>query len=176
MSALRTAGVRQVVWVTLAENEPAWSQINSQIRAATARWPQLTVADWAPVVAQHPEWLVDHAHMNELGAAGFGRFLRPFVVAAAGIPAATPRPSAVLLAPTVKAHRARLRWRGDRYARAYEVAVRRAGGTWRIVAERAAGTSAFVDGLAGVRMEARVRALDATGLAGPWSAPRAFRL
>jgi hypothetical protein len=176
MGALRSAGVRQVVWVTLAENEPAWAQINAQIRAATARWPQLTVADWAPVIAQHPEWLVDHAHMNELGAAGFSRFLRPFLVDAAGLRAATPRPEVVLLAPTVKAHRARLRWRGDRYARAYEVAVRRAGGAWRIAAERAAGNSTLVDGIAGVRMEARVRALDASGLAGPWSQPRTFRL
>jgi hypothetical protein len=176
MAALRATAVQRVVWVTLAETEPAWAQINEQIHAAPARWPQLVVADWAPVAAAHPEWLVDHAHMNELGAAGFASFLRPIVLAAAGIAPAEQRATAVLLAPTVKEHRARLRWRGNTYARAYEVAVRRGGGAWRTVASRARGTSMLVDGLTGIRMEARVRALDASGLAGPWSQPRAFRL
>lgn len=42
MTALLAAGVQHVIWVTLEEREGVWTQI----RAAPARWPQLTVADW----------------------------------------------------------------------------------------------------------------------------------
>src|SRR5262249_49564083 len=64
MRALLAAGVQHVVWVTLEETEDPWVAINPQIRAAPARWPQLVVADWAPVAAAHPEWFVDVAHLN----------------------------------------------------------------------------------------------------------------
>jgi hypothetical protein len=87
MEALFAAGVRRVIWVTLEETEPAWISINEQIRAASARWPALTVADWAAVAAGRP-WLYDGAHMNHNGARGFARFLRPYVVeAVAGLSA-----------------------------------------------------------------------------------------
>ena len=70
------------------------------IRAAPARWPQLTVADWAPVAAGQP-WFVDDAHMNYAGAVAFGAFLRPFVLDACGAPCAPPPPAFCGLARTV---------------------------------------------------------------------------
>ena len=92
MGALVDAGVQHVVWVTLVENQGTWAQINQVIRAGPARWPQLTVADWAPVAAGQP-WFVDNAHMNYEGAVAFATFLRPYVVAACGAPCASPPPS-----------------------------------------------------------------------------------
>jgi hypothetical protein len=83
MSALVAAGVEHVIWVTFVEHEGVWAQSNEQIRAAPARWPELTVADWAPVAAGQ-DWFVDDAHLNWLGAHAYAHFLRPFVLAACG--------------------------------------------------------------------------------------------
>jgi hypothetical protein len=62
MRALLAADVEHVIWVTLSEREGVWAQINDQIRAAPARWPQLTVADWAHVPAAE-DWFFDDAHL-----------------------------------------------------------------------------------------------------------------
>ena len=48
------------------------------IRAASRRWPQLTVVDWAAVSAGKP-WFVDTVHMNYDGAVAFAEFLRPYL-------------------------------------------------------------------------------------------------
>jgi hypothetical protein len=79
MQALLANGVQRVVWVTLEESEGVWKTINDQIRAAPARWPQLAVADWAPVQAD-PGWFKDVVHLNHDGAVAFGEFLRPLVL------------------------------------------------------------------------------------------------
>jgi hypothetical protein len=100
MQALVAAGVQHVVWVTLEETEPGWVVTNQAIRAAPARWPEITVADWAPVAAGKP-WLTDHAHLNADGIAAFATFLRPFVLAACGAPCAPPPPVFCGLARTV---------------------------------------------------------------------------
>ena len=176
MRAALGQGVRRVVWVTLRESQAPWPEINRQIRAAAGRWPQLTVADWAPLAATHPEWFQDNAHMTGAGASAFAAFLRPVVMDACGPPCVPPAATAVLLAPTVRSHRATLRWRGDAHARTYDVGVRRRGGAWRTLAKALARTSIRVDGVPGTAMQARVRARDADGVPGPWSSPRSFRL
>jgi hypothetical protein len=84
MRALVAAKVEYVVWVTLEKTEDQWSSIDRDIQAAAARWPQLVVADWAPVAAAHPTWFVDRAHMNAEGGLGFARFLRPIVFSTCG--------------------------------------------------------------------------------------------
>jgi hypothetical protein len=89
MSALVSAGVQHVIWVTLEERAGVWAQINAQIRAAPARWPQLTVADWAPVSAGQ-DWFVDNAHLNWVGALAYAKFLRTFVLDACGEACAPP--------------------------------------------------------------------------------------
>jgi hypothetical protein len=83
MAALVAAGVQHVIWVTLSERQDAWAEINDQIRAAPARWPQLVVADWARVKS-HDDWFVDEAHFTYLGAGAYASFLRTFVLAACG--------------------------------------------------------------------------------------------
>lgn len=92
MNALVAAGVQHVVWVTLVETEGTWAQINELIRAAPSRWPQVTVADWAPVAAGKSSWFVDDAHMNYEGAVAFAEFLHPYLIAACGAPCAPPPP------------------------------------------------------------------------------------
>ena len=92
MNALVAAGVQHVVWVTLVETEGTWAQINQLIRALPSRWPQVTVADWAPVAAGKSSWFVDDAHMNYDGAVAFANFLRPYLISACGAPCAPPPP------------------------------------------------------------------------------------
>lgn len=101
MQALADAHVARVIWVTLEEMQPTWITINDQIRAAQARWPELTVADWAPVSAGQP-WFADGPHMNYDGAVAFAAFLRPYVLSACGGPCEPPPPQFCGLAWTVK--------------------------------------------------------------------------
>jgi hypothetical protein len=100
MAALVAAGVRKVVWVTLEENQGTWAEINQVIRAAPARWPELTVADWAPVAAGQP-WFTDDAHLNYDGAVAFASFLRPILLGVCGKACAPPPPRFCGLARTV---------------------------------------------------------------------------
>jgi hypothetical protein len=91
MAALAAAGVEHVIWVTLVEHQQTWADINQVIRAAPSRWPQLTVADWAPVAARQ-SWFNDSAHLNYDGTVAFAAFLRPFLLAACGSACAPPPP------------------------------------------------------------------------------------
>ena len=101
MQALVDAHVTHVIWVTLEEMQPAWTAINDEIRTAQARWPELTVADWASVAAGQP-WFPDGPHMNYDGAVAFAAFLRPYVLSACGAPCEPPPPKFCGLAWTVK--------------------------------------------------------------------------
>jgi hypothetical protein len=175
MAALVAAGVEHVIWVTLRETEVPWVQINEQIRAATGRWPQLIIADWASIAQAHPAWFVDEAHMNELGAEGFVGLLRPAIFAACGNPCFPPEASATIAGLVSRPGQVTLRWRGNAFARTYDVAVRPAGGAWRILAARLVATSYRLRGARGARMQVRVRARDDADLPGVWSPPRAFR-
>ena len=138
MGRLAAAGVERVVWVTLHEYQQTWAQINDQIRAATMRWPQLTVADWAPVAAREPSWFVDGAHMNYLGAVGFVTFLRPVILEACGNACVPPEATATMLAAVVRRGQVTLRWSGNSFARTYDIALRRTGEAWRTVVTRLA--------------------------------------
>jgi hypothetical protein len=176
MSALAAFGVKHVVWVTLSEVlENPWARMNAAIRAAPARWSQLVVADWAPVAAQDPSWFVDGIHMNELGAVAFARFLRLAVLEACGADC-EPRAAATMLPPVIGTRGATLRWRGDERAGTYDLAVERAGGTWRRVGTRLATTRYLLTGAPGTRWLARVRARDADDVPGPWSPPQPVRV
>lgn len=84
MRALVAAKVEHVIWITLEETQAQWISIDADIRAAATRWPQLAVADWAPVAAAHPSWFVDRVHMNADGAFGFAGWLRPIVFSTCG--------------------------------------------------------------------------------------------
>ena len=83
MRALRAARVRSVVWVTLPEVRSNYRTIDFVIRAATRRWPQMRIADWAQASRGRPWFASDGLHLNRQGAFGLARLLRPMVVAAA---------------------------------------------------------------------------------------------
>jgi hypothetical protein len=99
MQAAVAAGAQHVIWLTLEEREGVWAEINKQIWAATARWPQLTVADWATASAGQ-NWFVDEAHLDWVGGTALGAFVRPFLIAACGPACATPPPQFCGLALT----------------------------------------------------------------------------
>ena len=60
-------GVDRVVWLTVAEKWPSRVEINQHIRAAARRWPQIVVAEWAPLIAAHPEYAEDLLHLSAAG-------------------------------------------------------------------------------------------------------------
>ena len=83
VSALRAAGVRRAVWVTLRERQGTYRDINAAIRsAAAARSSRIRLADWNAAVSGRP-WLGrDGVHLTAAGAQGLAGFLRRHVVAA----------------------------------------------------------------------------------------------
>lgn len=90
MTRLTQAGATRIHWVTLRSPVPGadpiasvWEQTgiyrhyptaNAQLRAATARWPQLSLADWATVGAG-PGLTWDGIHLKPAGAAAMAALL-----------------------------------------------------------------------------------------------------
>ena len=93
MSALVKAKVRRVIWVTLREERPTYSEINAVIRAAPARWSRLSVADWNAASSGEPWFSGDGLHLSGAGALGLADFLRPDVLDAVRAGRSAARPS-----------------------------------------------------------------------------------
>lgn len=72
-------GVERVVWLTVAEKWPSRVEINAAIRAAPARWSQAVVADWATVVAAHPEYAGDLLHLTASGRVAIAELIARYV-------------------------------------------------------------------------------------------------
>jgi hypothetical protein len=56
--------VPRVVWVTVSEVNPGRPEINVAIREAATRWPNMRVAEWAPIIAANPQWSPDGLHLD----------------------------------------------------------------------------------------------------------------
>jgi hypothetical protein len=86
MRALKQAGVRTAIWVTLREassNASLYAQSNARIRKAARRWRKsLVVADWNAYSRGRPWFREDGLHLTVSGAMGLARLLRPLVVGA----------------------------------------------------------------------------------------------
>jgi lysophospholipase L1-like esterase len=74
-----------VIWLTvqhdaLIPHDPAY--VNYEIEAASARWPNLFIADMGSLFEGHPEWRSDGTHPNAEGqrqmATLIARALAPF--------------------------------------------------------------------------------------------------
>ena len=60
------AADRRVIWVTIAR--AGWDRMNDALLSASARWANLQVIDWRPVIAAHPAMLAaDGIHLTEDG-------------------------------------------------------------------------------------------------------------
>lgn len=59
--------VPRVVWVTVSEVSESRVAINQAIREAAARWPNLRVAEWAPIIGARPELSWDGLHLTPTG-------------------------------------------------------------------------------------------------------------
>ena len=82
MRALRAAGVKAAIWVTLRETTSNYAQVNARIRSAARRWRRsLVVADWNAYSRGKPWFREDGLHLTVSGAMGLARLLRPLVVA-----------------------------------------------------------------------------------------------
>ena len=88
MRALKAAGVRSVIWVTLREATSyadVYAQSNARIRKAARRWKGLTVADWNTFSRGKAWFREDGLHLTTSGALGLARLLRPLVLAGAAL-------------------------------------------------------------------------------------------
>jgi hypothetical protein len=83
--------------------------------------------------------------------------------------------SATILSITVRGVRATVRWKGSETASTFDVGVRRIPGGWKTVVARNSAHSYTVRGRHRARYAVRVRARDASGVPGPWTASRGFR-
>ena len=87
MRALKAAGVRSVIWVTLREATSyadVYAQSNARIRKAASRWKgRLIVADWNAYSRGKAWFREDGLHLTTSGALGLARLLRPLVLAGA---------------------------------------------------------------------------------------------
>jgi hypothetical protein len=85
MKALKAAGVRHVIWVTLREagsNASIYAQSNARIRSAGKRWrSRFVIADWNAYSHGKPWFREDGLHLTSSGALGLARLLRPLVLA-----------------------------------------------------------------------------------------------
>jgi hypothetical protein len=85
MRALKAAGVRTVVWVTLKEvggYASIYAQTNARIRSSGKRWrSSMVVADWNAYSRGKPWFSEDGLHLSAAGAMRLARFLRPLVLA-----------------------------------------------------------------------------------------------
>ena len=85
MRALKAAGVRTVIWVTLKEvgsYAAIYAQTNARIRSADTKWRKtMVVADWNAYSRGKPWFREDGLHLTATGAMRLARFLRPLVLA-----------------------------------------------------------------------------------------------
>ena len=85
MKALKAAGVRRVIWVTLREAgsyASIYAQTNARIRSADRRWrTSMVVADWNAYSRGKPWFREDGLHLTPSGALGLAKMLRPLVLA-----------------------------------------------------------------------------------------------
>ena len=82
LSALRAAGVRRTVWVTLRATQGTYRTMNEAIAGAAATSARVRVADWNAASSGRPWFGRDGVHLTAAGAEGLAAFLHRQVVAA----------------------------------------------------------------------------------------------
>jgi hypothetical protein len=76
MRALKSLGVKTVVWLTLRDPHHVYQASNADIRREPKEWPGFVIADWDSYSDHHPEWFAaDGIHLTPFGAAKLGEFI-----------------------------------------------------------------------------------------------------
>lgn len=76
MRALKTRGVRRVVWLNLQSIAPVAGSVNAAITRAASRYRWLQLADWNRHSAGHGWFVADRDHLTPSGATALARFYR----------------------------------------------------------------------------------------------------
>ena len=81
MAVFRKAGVEHVLWATLREQRQSWANMNDTIRAASRKYPEMTVLDWNALAKESPDWLQpDGVHITPAGAEGMATMVNEALV------------------------------------------------------------------------------------------------
>lgn len=93
LGALKQAGVRRVLWLTLHTAYHSYLNMNDDIFAAAARHPEMTVVDWNVYALGHPAWFqADNLHLTGPGAEAMATLIHQALVQL-GIPAPAKPPT-----------------------------------------------------------------------------------
>ncbi|HSP71294.1 MAG TPA: hypothetical protein VLN26_02935 [Gaiellaceae bacterium] len=81
LAAMRQAGVKRVLWLTLRAAAHPYLSMNDGILAAAAAHPELTVVDWNLYSRSHPDWFqADGIHLLGPGADSMASLLHTTLV------------------------------------------------------------------------------------------------
>jgi lysophospholipase L1-like esterase len=79
--ALKQAGVKRVLWLTLHTAYHSYLNMNDDIFAAAARHPEMTVVDWNVYALGHPAWFQsDNLHLTGAGAEAMATLIHQALV------------------------------------------------------------------------------------------------
>ena len=87
LAAMRAAGVRYVLWVTLhvSPNHTSYQIVNNAIRAAATKHTEITVVDWSAYSEPHPDWFQqDGVHLVGVGPRALSPLIRASLVRVMG--------------------------------------------------------------------------------------------
>ena len=76
IDALLAAGVKRILWVTMAEGRSQYVPMNGMLGAVAGRHPEVRLVDWANTSRSHESWFLgDGVHLTYDGALGMARLL-----------------------------------------------------------------------------------------------------
>jgi hypothetical protein len=94
LAAMKQAGVKRVLWLTLRAASHPYLSMNDDILAAAARHPEMTVVDWNLYARSHPDWFqADGIHLLDPGSQAMATLVNQTLVSL-GIAAPPPKPPA----------------------------------------------------------------------------------
>jgi hypothetical protein len=112
IDALLAAGVRRILWVTMAEGRSQYVPMNGMLGAVAGRHPEVRLVDWANTSRGHESWFLgDGVHLTHDGALGMARLLHTSLVDALVAPLVVPKPR-LPIAHSGKRYTAQLTARG----------------------------------------------------------------
>jgi hypothetical protein len=133
LAAMKDAGVKRVLWLTLHLAYHSYVSMNDDIWAAAATHPELKVVDWADYSRGHPDWFQpDDLHLLGPGALAMATLMHSALVEL-GIPVETKTEP-----PPPKLQVVTVRLRDARVGRAYSGQLQAMGGKppyrWQVLA------------------------------------------